>query len=119
MLSYAPLSDLVTPLGRTAAQLADDERAAIALYAGSRYCDDRLGVEWEPLEEVDALEVAAADPMVRAATVVAAVRFYKAADVPWGVAGGMGDMPVYVRRGIPEADQLLRGLMPTGGVTIG
>jgi len=44
----------------------------------------------------------------RAATIAAAVRFYKSPEVPFGVAGGW-DMATYVRQSIPDVDMMLIG----------
>lgn len=118
---YASLDQLAAVLIKSAGSLDTDHRAMLALAAGSRAVDARLGVTVtltpEPAPYVLAVEDA--DPLVNQATLAAAVRFYRSTDVPFGAVGGMGDVAVYVRSRLPEVDLILAPLTTAGGAGIG
>jgi hypothetical protein len=101
----------------TPAQLAETtpglspERAGLALEAASDY--------------VDAVCFGASsgrsfpDPVparVIEATLVAAARFARDPEAPWGTVGGIGDVPIYAKGAIPDADKLLLGLRQSFGI---
>jgi hypothetical protein len=110
---YASLSDLAKVVtGGTAAGTAVADRLASAVYAGSRYVDGRLGndvgdyVTAEYPLTADSVEMVPCDPRWRSATIVAATRFYKSADIPFGVVGGW-EYAVRAQGSIPEVDLIL------------
>ena len=109
-------------------QSPDDLRINTALVLASRWVDAYLGwsnvmspadeYDWtDPdLWDSDPLVVVECPTAVRQATIAAAVRFYKSPEVPWGVAGGLGDMAVYVKTSMPEVGLMLMGLRNTWGI---
>lgn len=108
---YASLGDLARKVtGGTAIAGFEDELAS-AVILGSRYVDSRLGNLYGddpmagPYDEAS-VTVIACDPRWRAATIVAATRFYKSADIPFGVVGGW-DYAVRAQGSIPEVDLIL------------
>ena len=52
----------------------------------------------------------------RQATIAVAVRILKSPDVPWGAAGGLGDVAVYVKNRMPEVELMLLGFRQSWGV---
>lgn len=127
MRTYATLDALKTRLGLPSSTTAVDERAALALVTATAWVDHYLGTEvtpddvwsvpddpddWDDELEVDDTATAA---MV-GATLVVAVRFYKSADVPFGIASGLGDLAMYVSRSIPEAETMLLGHRELWGI---
>lgn len=107
------LKAVVAPGGAAAL----DDRLAAALILGSRYVDRRLGtLVAEPyiadLEDPYAVTTVACPVSWRQAALVAAVRFYKSSDVPFGVVGGLAEYAVRVRMEIPEVDLILYGQTP-------
>lgn len=115
--AYVDPAEVARALGVDATANAD--RLAAAAIAGSWYVDRVMGLELpaEPVPLVGpddgppwTVEVVAAPAGVHLAALVAAVRFAKSQDVPFGAAGGLGDLAVYVRgTTVPEADLLLVG----------
>lgn len=105
----------------------NDEKLIVALVLASRWVDEYLGRDglsaadeydftddaWYEASAVTVLECPAA---VRLATIAAGVRFLKSPDVPWGVAGGLGDMAVYVKTRMPEVELMLMGLRESWGI---
>ena len=108
---YASRAELASALGVSGASGLDD-RLDLALIAGSRWVDYYLGtaVTEEDVTAPYTLSVVACNVAEKAATLAAASRFYKSADVPFGVVGGLGDYAVRVQRSIPEAEAILFGL---------
>lgn len=114
MKTYASLAALKAKLAIPTAETARDNDLALALVAATRWVDWRIG-DLDVAAD-DAWTGAAADLAVATtpkanyvlATLAAAVRFTKSADVPFGVAG-MNDQGVvaFVRSSIPEAEILL------------
>lgn len=122
MRTYASLAALKGELGIPDASTAQDAQLALALVAGAAWVDHRRGIEptegddtWTGDPDELVLEEDAPAGVV-AAAIVAAVRFYKSPDVPFGVAGGLGDLAVYVSRTIPEAEVLLLGHRSAWGI---
>ncbi len=120
MKTYASLADLKRRLAITSAAADDD--LALALVAATRWVDLRTDSEvaaddaWTG--DADNLVVETDPPAAFVqATIGLAVRFYKSADVPFGVAG-MSDqgLVAYVRSTYPEADLLLFGRRQTFGI---
>jgi hypothetical protein len=111
---YASEAELNAILGREPS--AHDERTVASLVAASRWVDYRIGVTItdDPITIPYTIAVVAASPAVHAATLVAAVRFYKGPDVPFGVAGQ--DLTAYVRTGIPDAELALLGQRQSFGI---
>jgi len=62
------------------------------------------------------VKVVPVDIAVRQATLVAAARFLRSGDIPFGVAGGLGDLAIRVYASIPEAEMHLLGLHESWGV---
>lgn len=121
MRSYAELEALKLALAIPEATTGQDARLSLALVLATSWVDHFLGLEpvedgdlWDPDGE---LEVEDGVPAARvSATVAAGVRFYKSPDVPFGVAGGIGDLAVYVSRSIPEAEVILLGHREAWGI---
>jgi hypothetical protein len=111
---YASAAELKSVLGIPADR--SDDRVDLALVAASRWVDFRIGVAStnDPITLPLTLGVVPSTAAIHDATVAAAVRFYKSADVPFGVAGQ--DMAVYVRTGMPDVELLLLGHRQTFGV---
>lgn len=113
MKSYASLAALKRRLAITAST-SDDDLAA-ALVAATRWVDLRIGDEpaADDLWTGDPADiVVATDPPANRVilTIGLAVRFYKGADVPFGIAGlSDAGLVAYVQRMYPEADLLLFG----------
>jgi len=106
-------------LAATTPGLAPD-RADLALQAASDYvdavcfgvADPATGLPWEPPRHFD-------DPAparVVEATLVAAARFARDPESPYGTVGGVGEVPLYAKGQIPDADKLLLGLRHSFGL---
>jgi hypothetical protein len=105
----------------TAAQLAETtpglsaERADRALAAASDYVDAVcFGVA-----PVAPAPDSFSDPVparVVQATLVAAARFARDPEAPYGTIGGIGEVPVYAKGQVPDADKLLLGLRQSFGL---
>lgn len=105
---YASRAELSSVLGGTIT--GADDRLDMALIVASRWVEYRVGLD---VTEADlsapyTLVVVACHPAYKAATLAAAVRFFKAADAPWGVAS-LGDMSAYVKTSMPDVELLLMG----------
>lgn len=114
---YASRSEFASVLGVSAATGLDD-RLDLALIVASRWVDYRIGntVTEEDVTAPYTLNVVACNVAVKSATLAAASRFYKSADVPFGVAGGFGDLAVHIKVRIPEAEVLLLGQKQSWGI---
>lgn len=101
----------------TAAQLAETtpglspDRADRALAAASDYvdavCYGATADTWFQ------------DPVparVVQATLVAAARFARDPEAPWGTVGGIAEVPIYAKGQVPDADKLLLGLRQSFGL---
>jgi len=114
MKSYASLADLKRRLAIPTATTTHDDDLALALVVATRWIDwhdGDLDVAADDAWTGDAEDLAVeSTPPAHyvAACIVVAIRFYKSADVPFGVAG-LNDAGVvaYVRSSIPEAELLL------------
>jgi hypothetical protein len=108
---YASADDLRAIVAPSTNAQGLDERLDAAVLLGTLYVDRRLGnpvvEEWAnpPYD----LELVPCPPSWQQAALVAAVRFYKSADVPFGVVGGLADYAVRVRMEMPEVDLILSG----------
>lgn len=109
----------------TAAQLAETtpgltaERADRALAAGSDYVDAVCFGVIDPVTGAEPVPGWFADPppaRVVSATLVAAARFARDAESPWGTVGGIGEVPIYAKGQVPDADKLLLGLRRSFGL---
>lgn len=114
---YASLSELATVLGGVTGQ---DDRLTAAIILASRWVDYHLGntvdddlVDWTAPITLDVVDCR---PAIHQATIAAAVRFYKSPDVPWGVAGGLGDVATYVKTTMPEVSLILLGQRQAWGI---
>lgn len=114
---YASLSELAGVLGGVTGQ---DDRLSAALILASRWVDYHLGnsvtdhdVDWTAPYT---LNVQDCRPSIHSATLAAAVRFYKSPEVPWGVAGGLGDVAAYVKTTMPEVALMLLGQRHSWGI---
>ena len=112
--AYATPDDLVAVIGGP----ADTSRLAVALVTASEWVALRVG---EALLNPDmapvgpyVIESVSCPAQWRAATIAAAVRFYKGPDVPFGLAGT--DLTAYVRSTMPEVDLALLGQRTDFGV---
>lgn len=113
---YATLDQLKRALGLPVSETEQevDERLSIALVIATCYVATYVGAEledplgtWDPEGELELVEGIPAAYVQGA--LVAAVRIMRGPDVPFGVAGGLGEAAVYIARGIPEADTVLAG----------
>jgi hypothetical protein len=98
-------------LAATTPGLAPD-RADLALAAASDYVDAVcFGVTDPPTHFAD-------PPPARVveATLVAAARFARDPESPWGTIGGVGEVPIYAKGQVPDADKLLLGLRRSFGL---
>lgn len=116
---YARLADLAPIVTGGTAIAGFEDRLASAVILGSRYVDSRLGIPVadEPVSApygTATVNVVDCDPRWRAAAIVAATRFYKSSDVPFGVVGGW-EYAVRAQGAIPEVDMILG----TNSVNIG
>lgn len=111
---YATAADLAAVTGL----LATDDRLALALVMASRWVDYVMTGEADtaPLPDPLTVELVPQAVGIRQATLVAAGRFLRSADIPFGVAGGLGDLAVYVRSDIPEAEMHLVGHRSSWGI---
>lgn len=119
---YADLGALKAVVGNPAGQ---DDRLHIALVMASRWVDRTIGrnaadaevpIDATPVDVPVSIDVVPVDIGIRNATVVAAARFLRSPDIPFGAAGGLGDLAVYVKADIPEAEAHLLGLRTKWGV---
>lgn len=91
---------------------ASDARLAAAAVAGSHWVAARVGATLTVPEvgsdigELTRLEV---DVRWSNAARIAALRFLRSKDAPFGVMGGLGDLAVRVAMDIPEAKLALQG----------
>jgi hypothetical protein len=53
---------------------------------------------------------------VTVATLIAAARFARDPEGPWGTVGGIGEVPIYAKGQIPDADKLLMGYRKSWGI---
>jgi hypothetical protein len=89
-------------------------RASLALEAASDYIDAVCfgsGADFVP--------PGFADPVpsrVTEAALIAAARFARDPEGPWGTVGGIGDVPIYAKGQIPDVDKLLTGFRHDFGI---
>jgi len=91
---------------------ASDPRLAAAAVAGSLWVAARVGATLEaPVvgDDIGILTRATVDARWSNAARIAALRFLRSKDAPFGVMGGMGDLAVRVSMDIPEAKLALQG----------
>lgn len=69
-----------------------------------------------PIDPPVSLVLVPVDVGVRQASLVAATRFLRSPDVPFGVAGGLGDLAIRIYADIPEAELHLTGLHQSWGI---
>lgn len=114
---YASRTELAEALGVSGVSGLND-RLDMALLIASRWVDYRIGntVTQDDVQPPVTLTVVNCQPAVHQATLAAATRFYKSTDVPFGVAGGLGDAAVYIKTYIPEAEMLLLGQRTSWGI---
>ena len=123
MKSYASLAMLKRRLAIEDAVTAYDDDLGLALVGATRYVDLQIGdldVAADDLWTGDHNDIVVeTDPAAAyvSATLALAVRFYKATDVPFGVAG-MSDqgLVAYVQKSVPEAEILLAPLRQSWGI---
>ena len=121
MKTYASLAMLKRQLAVSGT--AQDTDLALALVGATRYVDLAIGdldVVADDAWTDDPLDlVVETDPPAAyvSATLALAVRFYKAPDVPFGVAG-MSDqgLVAYVKQSVPEAEILIAPLRQSWGI---
>src|SRR4029077_20643915 len=78
------------------------ERADLALQAASDYVDAVcFGVTDPPTTFPDPPPA-----RVTSATLIAAARFARDPEGPWGTVGGIGEVPIYAKGQVPDADKL-------------
>lgn len=123
MKTYASLADLKLRLAIPTATTTMDDALALALVAGTRWVDWRIGdldvvADDAWTGDADDLEVEATPAANYVlATVAAAVRYHKSVEVPFGVAGMNDDgMVAYVKSSIPEAELLLESVTVSWGI---
>lgn len=110
---YALSSEAAPSVGGSTGALSEGnaQRLILACIVATLWVAERVGAELAvpvlapPYTE----ERATVDPRWTAATIVAAGRFYRSPDIPFGVLGGLGDMAVNVKVSIPEAELVLFG----------
>lgn len=108
---YASRTELRALVGAGSGD-ALDARLDMTLIAATRWVRYRVGDDVadgdDDLTAPYDLDVIATTPAKKAATLAAATRFWKAPDVPFGVAFG-GEYGISIKTSIPEADVLLFG----------
>ena len=117
---YATEEDLSTALGGIQPQ---DDRLKTALVVASAWVRNYVGGDAEPWD-VDpedwtgewSISQENCTARERQATIAVAVRILKSPDVPWGAAGGLGDVAVYVKNRMPEVELMLLGFRQSWGV---
>lgn len=123
MKTYQSLAALKAKLAIPTATTDRDDALALALVVGTRVVDEAIGDldiaaddHWTGSSD-DLVVATTPDAALVAATEVFAVRFFKSADVPFGVAG-MNDAGVvaYVRSSVPEAEIMLAGKRVSWGI---
>jgi hypothetical protein len=112
---YASVAELAA---RTGQPIGQDDDLALALVTASRWVDRKLTgqAELTPVTSPVVLRVIPRDAGVHGATLVAAVRFLRSADAPFGVLGGLGDLAVRIYQDIPEAEMHLLGQRTSWGI---
>lgn len=108
---YCRLEDIAPKVTGGTAISGFEDSLAQAVILGSRYVDDRLGIPYSdqpvsPPYGTATVNVVDCDPRWRAGAAVAAVRYYKSADIPFGVVGGW-EYAVRAQGSIPEVDLIL------------
>lgn len=103
--------ELAPSVGGAAAASAQPDRLALACITATLWVAQRVGATITAGDLVPPYATAriACDPRWTAAATIAAIRFYRSPDAPFGVLGGLGDMAVTVRQSIPEAELVLQG----------
>jgi hypothetical protein len=94
-------------------------RADLALQAASDYVDAVCFGVVDPLTGLPPDPAHFADPAparVQIATLVAAARFARDPEGPWGTVGGIGEVPMYAKGQIPDVDKLLLGFRQSFGL---
>lgn len=113
---YTSAAEVASYLGLPEPDDAGKLQAA-ALMA-SRWVDERVGanaadpmlpIETSPVAPGDTYTTVPVQPAINRAALYASPRFLRAADVPYGVAGGLGLEAVYISRNIVEAEVVLLG----------
>jgi hypothetical protein len=95
------------------------ERADLALTAASDYVDAVVFGVLDPATGLPPDPAHFDDPppaRVVQATLIAAARFARDPESPWGTVGGIGEVPLYAKGQIPDADKLLIGLRRSFGL---
>lgn len=109
--SFASRAELRALVGAGSGD-ATDNRLDMTLIAATRWVRYRVGDDVadddDELEAPYTVTVVETTPAKKAATLAAATRFWKAPDVPFGVAS-FGEYAIGVKVSIPEADVLLFG----------
>jgi hypothetical protein len=91
------------------------ERADLALQAGSDYVD-AVCFGTSPVATTKHF-VEPYPARVTEATLVAAARFARLPEAPFGTVGGIGEMPIYAKGQIPDVDKLLLGHRQSFGIS--
>ena len=105
-------------LAATTPGLAPD-RADLALTAASDYVDAVCFGVTDPATGLPPDPGSFDDPppaRVVSATLIAAARFARDPEAPYGTVGGIGEVPIYAKGQIPDADKLLIGLRQSFGL---
>ena len=90
------------------------ERADLALQAASDYID---AVCFGVAGTAPATHFAEPYPArITEATLVAAARFARLPEAPYGTVGGIGEVPIYAKGQIPDVDKLLLGYRQSWGI---
>jgi len=94
------------------------DRADLALQAASDYvdavCFGVAGVAGVPPDPAHFLEPYPS--RIIEATLVAAARFARLPEAPYGTVGGIGEVPIYAKGSIPDVDKLLLGYRQSWGI---
>jgi hypothetical protein len=101
-----------TELAELAGLTASDPRLVLACVAASQWVAARVGSALPAvLEDADigTLTRVTCDVRWTNAARIAALRFLRSSDAPFGVMGGLGDLAVRVAQDIPEAKLALQG----------
>lgn len=109
MDSYCSRADVAAALG-AGATTGITERLDMACLLGTQYVDSVVTgvVDTTELTPPYTVDVVYCPPAYRAAAIVAAVRFLKSPDAPFGVMQ-VGEYGMTIKGAVPEADLILRG----------
>jgi hypothetical protein len=116
--AYASAYDLASALGITEIDESLYSRLSLAVAVATNFVKYKIGAVVDEAEtDFTGITVVDARASHKAATIVAAVRFYQSPNVPFGTSGFGGDgMTAWVSKSIPEVDLILFGERRAWGI---